>query len=584
MDYINKENQINDNKGVLLPALRYTENGNFYGYINLKGDFIISPQFKRADEFNSKGIAIVEKDGFVGGINSQGQYVIEPVYSSISQFVDGRAIFVLDNFMGVMDDSGKVLTNKKYTFINNYSNERAVFGLMENNNDRYLYGYLDNNGNEVIEAKYEEAFQFKDDIALVKQKNTYMLIDKKGKVLFQYNYPYVNSYGEEKLVFAKEDGGPYGYINKEGTIVIEPIYTSASEFKNGVAIVGMGPIYSENFGVISEKGHYIYEPIYDDIINLGEDRIALGKFSSDEKIPFSFKYAIGDTAGKLLTEYLFLSIGEYEEGLSYGSNEEFTFFINKEGEIDNTFPIVRGSGSLKIRDNIIYADINFSPFYLKANGDLIYRPNIIIDINKKYKVIRGKYKPNFNYLIYYPIVDGIENILVRRAINTRLKLMSLFNPNTDEKKSITISADQILDYNYYGDFSILYYKNNIICFDILGYYYPFGAAHGLPYRKTPLVNLRTGQIYKLEDLFVKGSNWENIINGIIKEMISTDKQYEVLFTNSFEGIKSNQSFYLQDENLVIYYPPYEIAPYAAGFVTFKIPIEKIKDIYKLELM
>jgi len=39
----------------------------------------------------------------------------------------------------------------------------------------------------------------------------------------------------------------------------------------------------------------------------------------------------------------------------------------------------------------------------------------------------------------------------------------------------------------------------------------------------------------------------------------------------FQGIAPEQNYYLDGENLFIYFNQYEIAPYAAGIREFKIP-------------
>ena len=115
-----------------------------------------------------------------------------------------------------------------------------------------------------------------------------------------------------------------------------------------------------------------------------------------------------------------------------------------------------------------------------------------------------------------------------------------------------------------------------------GYYYPFGAAHGMPNKKTPNIDLETGEFYTLADLFMGGVYWTGELNKIIENMIATDPQYEILFEDGFKGIKEDQDFYVDKNNLYIYFPPYEIAPYAAGFVTFKIPFTEIEGMINKE--
>jgi hypothetical protein len=43
-------------------------------------------------------------------------------------------------------------------------------------------------------------------------------------------------------------------------------------------------------------------------------------------------------------------------------------------------------------------------------------------------------------------------------------------------------------------------------------------------------------------------------------------------------IKADQPFFISDGELNIYFEPYEIAPYAAGFPTFAIPFHDISSI------
>ena len=77
------------------------------------------------------------------------------------------------------------------------------------------------------------------------------------------------------------------------------------------------------------------------------------------------------------------------------------------------------------------------------------------------------------------------------------------------------------------------------------------------------------------DLFNCTTNWVNELNSIIRNMIKTDPQYSYVYEDGFKGITSNQNFYVDENNLYIYFPPYDIAPYVAGFVTFKIPFKDI---------
>lgn len=563
----------------LYPALINKRNGKLYGYVNVKGEWIIKPKYNNAYNFTDKNIAIVEKNNKYGLIDNTGQYIIYPKFDSISNFKENRAVFNLDNFMGVIDEKGKVINENKYQFISDYNEGRAIVGI-SSEGGFYSYGYIDLNGNEIIKPKYQSASQFNEDFSIVKIKdNEYALINLNGEIESTYKYNTVFGYGNGLMVFSKDLQGPYGYVDKKGNVVIQPIYEVAEGFKDNVAIVSEGNDFNGPYGLIDLKGEYILKPIYDDIKMLGEEMIALGKSIGEDKFVNRKIYAIGTTKGKILTDFIYLQVGEYKDNISYASDEEYTFFIDKSGKMVENLPIVKGSGQLSIENNIIYSYIDYEPYYLYKSGKIMYKPSEIIKLNNKYFVINMKYKPNINYLIYYPKVEGVKSKKVERSINSKLKEMSYFKPygeSDDNNQSTVITKNDILNYDYYGDFSVKFFKKDLLILDITGYYYPIGAAHGMPSKKTPSINLITGKFYTIGDLFMGGVYWLGEINKIIEKIIATNKDYDYVFKEDFKGIKFDQDFYIDKDNLYIYFSPYEIGPYSAGFITFKIPFSEIQ--------
>lgn len=563
----------------LYPALINKMNGKLYGYVNVKGEWIIKPKYKNAYNFTDKNVAIIEENNKYGLIDNTGKYIIYPKFDSISNFKENRAVFNLDNFMGVIDEKGKVINENKYQFISDYNEGRAIVGISLEGGF-YSYGYIDLKGNEIIKPKYQSASQFNEGFSIVKIKdNEYALINLNGEIESTYKYNTVFEYGNGLMVFSKDLQGPYGYIDKKGNVVIQPIYEVAEGFKDNVAIVSEGNDFNGPYGLIDLKGEYILKPIYDDIKILGEEMISLGKSIGEDKFVNRKIYAIGTTKGKILTDFIYLQVGEYKDNISYASDEEYIFFIDKSGKRIENLPIVKGSGQLSIENNIIYSYIDYEPYYLYKSGKIMYKPSEVIKLNKKYFVVNMKYKPNINYLIYYPKVEGVKNKKVEKKINLKLKEMSYFKPygeSDDNNKNTVITKNDILNYDYYGDFSIKFFKKDLLILDMTGYYYPIGAAHGMPSKKTPSINLITGKFYTIGDLFMGGVYWLGEINKIIEKIIATNKDYDYVFKEDFKGIKFNQDFYIDKDNLYIYFSPYEIGPYSAGFITFKIPFSEIQ--------
>ena len=565
----------------LYPALKNTKNGAIYGYINNKGEYVIEPKFEGAYDFNENCVAIVIKDNKYGVIDLLGEYKIYTIYDSISNFRESRAVYSKDGSMGIIDEDGNVITKKEYGIVGEFHDHRAVVGDSKSGN--YKYGYIDREGKELIHLKFERADDFKDDIALVKVKdNEYSLIDKEGKVLNSYKHYLVSQYGDGLMMFSEKIDGPYGYIDIEGNEIITPRFTSTSEFVDGIAIVSVEENYNGPYGVINKKGEYVLTPIFSEIRYLGENRLALGmpigKPLGDDKFIAPSIFAIGDTNGNILTQFKYYAVGNYDKGVTYASNNTSTFFIDKNGKVINTLPKVKGSGELMIKDDIIYANIDYSPYYLTRSGKLIYKPNDEIILDYVYSVIKEKYKPNFIFLIYIPQIKGIKNRKVEKKVNSKLKTLSYFKPFAEDQISHSINENDVLDYSYYGTFEVTFFKKNILILSLTGYYYPLGAAHGLSSKITPVINLDTGEFYSLEDLFNPNSDWKNRLDSIIQKMIDKEPQYEYVYKDGFKGIDEGQNFYIDDNNLYIYFQPYDIGPYAAGFIIFKIPFSLIQDI------
>ena len=133
--------------------------------------------------------------------------------------------------------------------------------------------------------------------------------------------------------------------------------------------------------------------------------------------------------------------------------------------------------------------------------------------------------------------------------------------------------------NFVADASFEVKKNTPNAISILVKYYKYsGGAHGY-YEYVPYnIDLRSGNNLSLKELFKTEVDYKIIIDKEIekqiKELGKKDKDLDKIY--DFYGIKENQKFYLEDDNIVIYFDLSDIAPYAAGIPEFPIIIENIK--------
>lgn len=94
------------------------------------------------------------------------------------------------------------------------------------------------------------------------------------------------------------------------------------------------------------------------------------------------------------------------------------------------------------------------------------------------------------------------------------------------------------------------------------------------------IDLRTGKVLDLKDLFVNNYNYEKEISDEIKKTINKKKESN-LYKN-FEAIDSNQIYYLKENKLIIYFRPGEIAQNGVGNPRFEIPVSSFGENFKDE--
>ena len=75
------------------------------------------------------------------------------------------------------------------------------------------------------------------------------------------------------------------------------------------------------------------------------------------------------------------------------------------------------------------------------------------------------------------------------------------------------------DFSYTGDFTIRFFQKNLLVFELFGERYTYGAMHGMPRSKHIHVDVQTGEVYQLKNLFKQGSNYVRVLNEMIEKRI-----------------------------------------------------------------
>ncbi|MBM7650695.1 WG repeat-containing protein [Neobacillus cucumis] len=549
----------------LFPAAFREIGGTKWGYINAKGKVVLPPIYDQAEDYQDNGLAIVHLMDKSGIINEQGYFIVKPKYDTIQSFSEGRSIVNDREGNKVIDESGKVITDRAYTVISPEYIQGRVEAAETDEQGNYQYGYLNKRGKIVIPLIYESTSEFTEGRAVVKTlKGQYQLIDLTGKVLQTYPYAWVGNYGQGLLSFKKSNDGKYGYIDIQGNIVMEPNFTTAERFVDSRAVVSIDGDQRGLYGLIKPDGNYIIKPHYNGIVYLGENRFAIGKELDPKQACIRSIFAVADHEGHLLTGFIFREIGHFQDGLASVSDDQYTYFIDTLGNRVVHLPQVSGGGWLSFDKTLIKGDIDQRVIYFSQTNELIWEQASIFPLTKQLAILEQKYRPNFDYLIYYPEIKGMTN---PAQVNEKLKEMAGVKPVPSTP----------LEYSYTGDFEITFFMKDLLVLEITGYEYPFCAAHGMPIKKYAHINLRTGKFYQLKDLFKAGSPYVKAISDLIEEQIKSNDEYSYLFPNEYHGIQSAQPFFISETGLNIFFHPYDIASFAAGFPTFTISFHELKE-------
>ncbi len=173
-------------------------------------------------------------------------------------------------------------------------------------------------------------------------------------------------------------------------------------------------------------------------------------------------------------------------------------------------------------------------------------------------------------LVYrYPVVSGGNS-----------KTMELFNKQIvaqrdrwiDDQKDLIDTAQE--DNNLCSasgnevNYRVTYNEKDILSILFEGYLYA-GGAHGMPYRMPQTFQVNTGKLLSLQD-----------VTGLEKEQIRTlvNERFGELYKKSPDAFWDNAvelvgklsyeeySYYVEQDGVHIFFVPYFVAPYAAGFI------------------
>lgn len=250
-------------------------------------------------------------------------------------------------------------------------------------------------------------------------------------------------------------------------------------------------------------------------------------------------------------------------------------------------------GTKKTTDN----DVTFDSISVDKTYHLLENPenpNCNLQINFTYpakydnKDILKKIQQQF---VYSYFGDGYENLSTEEATAKYTEdYLNNYKDLEDEYKAEVAKADETpvgawFSYFEMSSDDIAYNKNDILSYTVNFENYT-GGAHGAHSFTNHVIDMKTGNLIKEDDIFIEGFQEDLaqiLIDRIAKQnTVENPKELENIGFFSIDEIFPNGNFLIDDNGITYTFNEYEIAAYVVGATNVHLPYEEIQYLLKKE--
>ena len=352
-----------------------------WGYADIKGVFRINSVYDSATDFNN-GLAIVTKDGKAYQINKAGDK------KSLS-FTPNESLVVFDNGTGYIKNS-----NGNYQFFTR--------------------------GFNLISNEFSKIGNFSDGVVkVIDLSGGVSYLNEKGeRVLSLTEYGDAGDFSEGKAWVRRNS--KYGYIDKAGKLVVDTLFSYASDFNNDLAYVARG----QRQGVIKMKNVKDTFPIIDiSNITLADNS---GNDVVEAEEQFSISFTVKNIGNESLNDAIFtLNLNTEQMDWFQYDNTQTNIGTLKPGEER----VLTFTGSSTT--DIVSETINLS---IKGEGDNLFNPTTL-----PYEFLASGINACRPILeTFWVYTDDHSPLTPGQAATLKMTVM---NTGTDKAKDVTVNLD-----------------------------------------------------------------------------------------------------------------------------------------------
>lgn len=254
-----------------------------FGITDFTGKVILEAKYEEIKAVTGNSTYVVKQDGKWKVISENEETLVEDGFDDITEITGDKLIYVKNKKYGIL------LISKEEKIKSQYEELSFLFGDYYLAKNKGKYGVINSENETILPFEYssityqkeadfvrasksgqttEEIYNNKLEkqmdgiVSDVNTKNGYMKIYKDGEYKY-YNFKFEEKTSQEVLtentLFLSKKDNKYGYVNKDGNLVVDYTYEDAGEFNT----YGFAPVKKDGkWGAIDKSGAVIIQPTY----------------------------------------------------------------------------------------------------------------------------------------------------------------------------------------------------------------------------------------------------------------------------------------------------------------------------------
>jgi len=207
------------------------------------------------------------------------------------------------------------------------SKENQIINLLPVQNGR-IFRYINPNGKIIINSQFKEATVFRDGLALVQLfgvKPMWGFISETGNFAIKANYKEATVFSENIAWVIPENGAPQAINAKGDSIFTFPKAKSVRIFKNGLAAFSVSSdSINLKWGFVNKNGTVVIKPQFSVVHNFSDGKCAVSNAAGE--------WGYIDTEGKLIVNYQYSNANDFVNGKAVVSSMKNWGVIDETGK------------------------------------------------------------------------------------------------------------------------------------------------------------------------------------------------------------------------------------------------------------